>query len=251
MGIFGFGKNNNGNSNSNITVDTRKEEAIIKLDTRKEVLNLCLEKNNLSKTKARVGVAMDYSGSMRDEFKNGLVQDTIERLFPIALEFDDNGELDFWLFENGCRRLDSVDRNNFYSYVDYIMSKRYSMGGTAYAPVMKDILKKYMKEEPSNVPTFIIFITDGDNSDKRETDAVIRESSKYNIFWQFVGLDSNGYEEFKYLRKLDDLSGRDIDNTSFIKMKNIRKMKDDEVYNSLIGEFPDWLKEAKNKGILK
>lgn len=249
MGIFGFGKNNN--NNNNMTANTKKEEAIIKLDTRKQVLTLCLEKNNLSKTKARVGVAMDYSGSMRDEFQNGLVQDTIERLFPIALEFDDNGELDFWLFENGYKRLDSVNKNNFYSYVDYIMSKKYSMGGTQYAPVMNDILKKYIKEEPSDIPTFIIFITDGDNSDKKQTDEVIRESSKHNIFWQFVGLDSDGYAEFNYLRKLDNLSERDIDNTSFVKMENIRKIKDETIYNSLIGEFPDWLVEAKNKGILK
>lgn len=253
MGIFGFGKGN-GESKSvggGLNLDIKKE-AELKLDTRKQVLNLCLDKNGLTNVKARVGIAMDYSGSMRDEFRNGLVQDTIERLFPIALNFDDNGELDFWLFENGCRRLESVDRNNFYNYVDdYILSKRYSMGGTEYAPVMRDILKKYIKEEPSDTPTFIIFITDGDNSDKRATDEVIRESANHNIFWQFVGLDSNGYEEFKYLRKLDDLSGRKIDNTSFVKMVDIRKIKDEAVYDSLIGEFPDWLKEAKNKGILR
>ena len=74
-------------------------------------------KTNMANHIARVAVAMDYSGSMSGMFKSGMVQDVITRLLPIALKFDDNGELESWLFSEDYERLSSVTMSNYENYV--------------------------------------------------------------------------------------------------------------------------------------
>lgn len=58
---------------------------------------------------------MDYSGSMSNLFRNGSVQETVSRLLPIALRFDDNGELESWLFSNGSERLAAVTKRQLFN----------------------------------------------------------------------------------------------------------------------------------------
>lgn len=197
---------------------------------------------NLTKHCAKVAVVLDYSGSMRNLYKTGEVQKVLNRLMPIALKFDDNGELDLWIFHEGYHRIASMDINNYSDFIQKeITEKKYKFGATCYAPVLEDILKKYIEEEKdtSNIPTFVIFITDGANSDKGKTNKVIRESSNHNIFIQFVGI---GQEKFEYLEKLDDLDGRPVDNTGFIRVKDISVTYGENLYNLLLDQYPDWLK---------
>ena len=196
-------------------------------------------KIDMSKHTARVALAMDYSGSMDWLYDNGSVQKTITRLLPIALKFDDNGELECWLFSNGKERLKAVNKENYSDYVKKVMKKaRMFMGGTNYAPVLTEMVRYYKDIEPSDIPAFIIFITDGANSDRGETDSIIRELSEYNIFVQFVGI---GDEKFTYLKSLDDLSGRKHDNTGFVAVEDMNKMTDQELYTELLRQYKDWL----------
>lgn len=228
-------------------VEAKPVTTSMKIDMSKSAENLNNVLIDMSKTSkidmtkhtARVALAMDYSGSMEYLFDNGSVQDVITRLLPIALKFDDNGELESWLFSNDCDRLKAVNKNNYENYVKKVMKKsKMYMGGTNYAPVLKDMVRYYKDLEPSEVPAFIIFITDGENWDCDETDAIVRELSNYNMFVQFVGI---GNERFSYLKKLDDLSGRKNDNTGFIKVSSIAKMDDTELYTELLKQYKDWL----------
>ena len=75
-----------------------KTEADQLLDMRKDLVKLNLEKFNLTSQPARVGFVFDDSGSMEHLFNNGTVQAILEKIFPIALNFDDNGAADSWLF---------------------------------------------------------------------------------------------------------------------------------------------------------
>lgn len=196
-------------------------------------------KINMTKHNAQVALVEDYSGSMNGLFKNGAVQRVVTRLLPIALKFDDNGELESWLFSNGSEKLTSVTADNYKDYVKEVMLRaNMRMGGTEYAPVLRDVVKFY-KNRVSTMPAFIIFITDGDNWDEHETDAIVRELSNYNIFVQFVGIgtDSN----FNYLRKLDNLSGRKHDNTGFIAVADMDKLTDEQLYTELLRQYNDWL----------
>ena len=196
-------------------------------------------KIDMTKHTARVALAMDYSGSMDWLYDNGSVQETISRLLPIALRFDDNGELESWLFSNGAERLKAANADNYSSYVKNVMKKAHMyMGGTNYAPVLKEMVTYYKDIEPSEIPAFIIFITDGENSDTFATNAVIKELSEYNIFVQFIGI---GDEDFDYLKSLDDMKGRKHDNTGFTAVKDMNKMSDEQLYTEILRQYKDWL----------
>lgn len=241
-----FGKKD---KETNTTLNLSKEEKLQTLDLRKNmVLNLTKTSEELNNLTSRVALVLDYSGSMSRLYNNGTVQSVVERIFPLAVNFDDNQELDIWIFSNGFHRLSGVTKENFYGYVkEEIMNSRYRMGGTEYAPVMNDVYNKYIKEEPvNNMPSYVIFITDGDNSDKRQTTQEITTVSKYPIFWQFVGIGNSSME---FLEKLDDMDGRYIDNANFFRIKDIDTINDEDLYKKLLNEYPSWLKEAKNKNI--
>lgn len=217
-----------------------KEESLNLLDLRKEQLNmLCLEKPILINKPTRVAVVMDYSGSMENLYRNGTVQAVLERLLPIAMKFDDNGEMELWIFSNDCRRMENITLKNYYGYVQkYILNSNYWMGGTEYAPVMQDVVRKYITEEPAALPNYVIFITDGENSDRDKATAQIIQSSYYPIFWQFVGI---GNASFRFLKTLDDMDGRYVDNANFFELNDILRVSDEELYRRVLAEYPTWL----------
>ena len=195
--------------------------------------------NNLNDKKARVVFCIDKSGSMCNMYYNGEVQRIVERLFPVALKFDDDGKMECYSFNMYAKRHHDIDINNIRGYVDDNISCE---GGTNYCPVMRSVA------EISNVPTYIIFITDGDNEDKNASREFIKEISDKPIFWKFIGI---GNERFTFLEELDDMSGRIIDNADFVKIKDISKISDDELYKLLMQEFSEWWTEAEKKGIIK
>lgn len=240
MGLFSkmLGTNDAGAQASIATPVVSLEKSKISLD--KTLVNLSKgSKVDLTKHQARVGMVLDYSGSMRGLYSSGAVQRVITRLLPLAIRFDDDGKLESWLFANGCKQLDSVSERNYANYVNLVVSNsRFSMGGTEYAPVLKSVRKYYVEQEPSSLPAFVVFITDGDNSDHEPTDEIVRLLSKDNLFVQFVGI---GGSSFKYLEKLDDLSGRERDNTGFIKVRDMDRMSDEELYTELLKQYKDWL----------
>ena len=226
-----------------------KEESQSLLDLRKDKVELCLQKNKLLDAKARVAVVLDYSGSMRELCQNGIVQATLERLLPIALNFDDNDAMEVWIFENSYRRLPDVTLQNYYGYVDReILRKGFRMGGTNYAPVMKDVVEKYIMEKPEPIADYVIFITDGDCSDRTEAKEELIRNSKTPIFWQFVGV---GSARFDFLQRLDEMSGRYVDNANFFVLNDVLEVSDDEIYDRLLAEFPSWLKQPKVEEMIR
>lgn len=238
MGLFGkiFGKENTPvvETHNDININESKE------NLNKVLVNLSKEsKVDLTKHTARVALATDYSGSMLGVFDNGSLQRTVSRLLPIALKFDNNGELESWLFSNGYKSLAVVTEDNYKNYVKNVMQKSgMSMGGTEYAPVLRDMVRYYKDVEPSETPAFIIFITDGENEDKSRTNEIILELSKYNIFVQFIGI---GREKFEYLRQLDNLKGRKHDNTGFTAVEDMDKLNDEQLYTEILRQYKEWL----------
>lgn len=238
MGFFGkvFRKEDapSVNTHNEININESKE------NLNKVLINLSKESEvDLTKHTARVALATDYSGSMSRAFHDGSLQRTISRLLPIALKFDDNGELESWLFSNGYKSLAAVSKSNYEKYVKNVMLKSgMSMGGTEYAPVLRDMVRYYKDVESSETPTFIIFITDGENEDKSGTNEIILELSKYNIFVQFIGI---GREKFEYLKQLDNLKGRKHDNTGFTAVEDMDKLNDEQLYTEILRQYKDWL----------
>lgn len=108
MNIFNFKRNKkNGRGVEVINEESNNRQTILelkkeKINLRKEKINtICLTKKefiNIEKTKFDVVVVLDCSGSTSNLFKNGTIQNILEKLLPISLKFDDDGELDVWLF---------------------------------------------------------------------------------------------------------------------------------------------------------
>lgn len=247
MGLLSKIFGGNSNSSKSVADITSATPTTGKIDMSKSSENLDKVLINMSKDKkidmtkhtARVALAMDYSGSMGRMFRSGAVQDVVTRLLPIALRFDDNGELESWLFSDDHERLDAVTTKNYKNYVQKeMLNSCMYMGGTSYAPVLKDIVKHYKDIEPSTIPAFVIFITDGENFDTKETDRIVKELSNYNMFVQFIGI---GDEDFKYLKSLDDMKGRKHDNTGFTAVKDMSRMTDEELYTEILRQYKDWL----------
>lgn len=226
-------------------------------------LDKSLAKLNLSKTQARVGVCLDYSGSMRgmyqdtivighknnskkgllgklfsdDEIKISYIQKLLLRLMPLALRFDDNGELDCWSFTDSFLSLEPMTLDNFANYVNEEVKTQGKFGGTSYQPVLTDVVNYY--DDNNEIPAFVLFLTDGECADShRKLDEYMRSISQKNIFIQFIGL---GNSSFKYLEHLDDLQGRLVDNTGFLKVSDFDSLNDNELYELLLKEFKNWL----------
>lgn len=209
---------------------------------------------------ARVILVLDYSGSMNSLYRNGTIQNTLSRLAPLGLTFDDNGAIEVYLFQNDCKKLSDLTLQNYADYKSKVIDKSgYSMGGTNYAPVIEAVLTDTGKRTPGETrsgflgikkasepvlkktgeTTLVMFVTDGDNDDKPQTDAIVRDSSKTDAFIQFIGI---GDAKFNYLKKLDDLDGRDTDNTGFTNLANLNDIGDEELYRIILEEFANWTK---------
>ena len=246
----------------------------IDLSKKVEAARIVLEKKNILGVQADVVFAIDKSGSMWEEYNDGTVQELVTRMLGIAMNIDPNKSVDVYQFNSGSQHIGLATESN---YANFVREKRMSVdGGTNYAPVMKQIIAEHgtplkgnvdpvkrkglfgglfkkKAVEPTNPivakknPLLVIFITDGSNFDEAEAEKVIYEAAEQPIFWQFVGI---GNEKFEFLKKLDDLAGRYIDNADFFPVKDIKKASDEELYNSLLTEFPKWLEEAKTKGLV-
>ena len=196
--------------------------------------------------KAQVGFVLDVSKSMYPLYRDGIMQNVLERILALAMNFDDDSKLDAFVFGTTAVELKPVRADDFEDYVRReIMEKHKINQATRYATALELIKEKYKK---SKQPVFILFLTDGNNSDKKPSEALIKELSFYPVFFQFIGI---GREEFTFLNKLDDLDGRFVDNAGFMHVNDISAISDDELYERLLNEFPTWLSEAKKRNLYK
>ena len=216
-----------------------------------------VKKKHLEDINACVVLVMDISNSMRKTYADGTVQEIVNKILPIAVQFDEEGELDFWYYGSIFQRRPPVSLENYKNAVPSDWEDLMSLlgGGTEAQLVMQDVMDEY---EYYNLPVYVIFITDGGFFEKEEMEQILIDASKMPIFWQFVGIGkgNNGFWGFLYgvnnynvLKKLDKLEGRYVDNTGFFAIDDFRSVSESELYSRLLDKFPSWLKEAKSKNI--
>ncbi|PQJ71321.1 hypothetical protein BTO01_08540 [Vibrio jasicida] len=217
-----------------------------------------LKKNNLIDLKARVAFVLDCSGSMASQFRKGYVQAVLERIAVLAVQFDDNMSLDFWAFSDNHKKYDDVTLDNLDNYIQMLTNKE-SRGflsrafggivaelgiGNNEPPVMEEVIDFYAD---SKIPAYVIFITDGGIYKNELIENIVRESASKPLFWKFVGLGGSNYG---VLETLDDMDGRIVDNADFFSIDNFSSLKDGELYDQLLDEFPCWVQQAKSNDII-
>ena len=239
-------------------IDLRKKNVLDKVSsqapqlidlTKKSLISL--EKKNLLELKARVGLVLDRSGSMHQQYKQGDVQKVIERVLPLALNFDDDGAFECWAFGAKTIRLDDVSLANVKKYIETTNRgwKKWDIGAAInYEPQAIEQVIDYYGRFNDGIPTYIVFISDGGVHENRKITRLISDAAKLPIFWQFIGIGGSNYG---VLEKLDDMTGRVVDNCNFFSLDNITQLPDEQLYDLLLAEFPDWIKAAKQKQILR
>ena len=209
-------------------------------------LRVELERNELLTITARVALVMDMSGSMAPSYGDGTVQKIINKILPVAVQFDDDGELDFWFFGKTCEHRPAVNLQNYTQAVPpdwFELMKKLGYVNTE-PVVMREIIEKYRTSE---IPAYIIFVTDGDVHHEAEIKGTLAQASFMPIFWQFVGVRGKNYG---VLEELDTMAGRFVDNANFFALDDFNTVTNEDFYSRLLAEFPLWLRSAKSGGML-
>nr|WP_279164419.1 VWA domain-containing protein [Rhodococcus erythropolis] len=223
-----------------------------KLDLRKrEVAKVLLTKGG-NGIRARVVLVIDKTGSMAKQYRTRVVHRVVERMVPVAIQLDDDGKLEPYLYAVSFVKLPEISVHDAEEWSDTYLHLRGSHGGFNYdkigaanreVPIMTEILSGLTR---GSAPTLVLFFTDGGFSERKEITKLMREASGLPAFWQFVGI---GKANFGVLEKLDDLDGRVVDNAGFFALDDIDTVDDAQLYTRLLSEFPDWHKAAVAAGI--
>ena len=229
-----------------------------------------LKKVGLDQHRAKVCLVLDISGSMGGLYRQGLVQQFAERILALGCKFDDDGEIDVFLFGRNVHQVAAMGLHNWTGYVRTIIDRHPLEGDTRYGAAMEAVRRHYFPDVDggerraplrSALPVYVMFVTDGGTSDKALAERQLRWASYEPIFWQFMGIGKGrkskskvlanyADSDFPFLEKLDELSGRLIDNANFFSVSSPDEHSDAELYDLLMTEYPGWLKLAQASGLL-
>ncbi len=229
-----------------------------------------LEKRGLGEHTARVALCLDVSASMVGLFRAGAVERLAQRVLALGLRFDDDGEVDVFLFGKDGHVAPPMTLANAGRYISDLKFR--FEGGTQYAKALTLVREHYfgssgkrLTPHREQLPVYLMFVTDGATFDQAETERQLRWASHEPLFVQFMGIGEDSRPrrgrllksggEFDFLHSLDDLSGRLLDNAAFFAVSRERLMGrtpigDDELFSLMMAEYPDWLPQARAKGLL-
>lgn len=217
--------------------------------TKKSLIQL--EKKNLLDVQARVALVLDASGSMNHQYHNGDVQKVVDRLMPLAINFDNDGRFECWAFAQYTTQLDDVTLSNVNQFIETTKRgwRNWQVGAriNEEIPAIEAVIN-YYQQFNDGVPVYVLFISDGGVGSGRQMQKVLTQAAMLPIFWQFVGIGGRNYG---VLEKLDDMTGRIVDNCNFFALDRITSISDERLYELLLEEFPSWLNEAKVKGVIR
>jgi hypothetical protein len=232
-----------------ITPDTIQDHAP-ELVSLVKAAGVSLTKRGLNTEHADVYLVLDHSGSMDDHYAAGDVQHLAEQSLGLAANLDDDGTVPVVFFQSRAYDPMEVRIGSHRGAVDNLRrTGGITWGGTRYAPAMRKVMDAH---RGSTTPAFVIFQTDGACTDAADTQLVLREASNLPIFWQFIGFGPQESGEFAFLRGLDTMRGRTVDNAGFFAVgRNPRRMTDADLYDRLLAEYPTWLAAARAAGIVR
>jgi len=211
------------------------------LNLRKQQVAVVLTKHRASGLRCRVVLVLDVSGSTGSLYRNGVFARAVERVAPVAAQVDDGAEMQAWAMGAEARRLDDITIATLPDWIDEYARKRFTEAGgwNNEAATIEDVAR-FVRENPLDVPTLVLFFHDGGVTDNRGTERAVRAVAGDPVFWQFIGL---GRSDYGVLQRLDTLTGRPHDNTGFFALDDIDRVPDAELYERLLAEFPSWMRD--------
>lgn len=213
----------------------------------------------------RTKLAVDKSGSMENEFQDGLVDRTIALFTGAALKFDDDGKLEMGFFNHGMTLTADAEASDNGNYLRRV--RQQAGGGTAYAPIIEAFEGRRVPAAPAPAPekkgflsalfgrgksapapaenpndsefrSYVGIITDGDAGDERKFEAELAKTSG-DTFYQFIAIGTG-----VTTRYLTGVAER-YPHVAFLHIPQPKKVTDDEFYELLCNDkFAAWIKSA-------
>ena len=212
---------------------------------------------------------------MSSLYSAGKIQRLAEKILALGCRFDDNAAIDIFLFGINSYYAGDMTIENFPNFIHHIL-KRYPLeGGTYYGRVMQEIRNFYFPDSrdgsryapiSADKPVYVMFVTDGATTDESATKQQLQWSSYEPLFWQFMAIGKSRKDvkrkgvggwfaratasDFSFLEQLDEMGDRHLDNADFFSVEDPESIADEELYDLLTTEYPNWVKSARLKNLL-
>ncbi|MBT3149651.1 VWA domain-containing protein [Streptomyces sp. CHD11] len=233
---------------------TKVEETAPALVSLYKTAGVSLAEHGLDGLRAAVYLVVDYSGSMKPYYRDGSVQALADRVLGLAAHLDDDGTVPVVFFSTDVDAVTDIALGGHRGRIERIVSGLGHMGRTSYHLAMDAVIDHYL-DSGSTDPALVVFQTDGGPVNKLAAEKYLCKAARLPLFWQFIGFGDPHSRQFDYLRRLDDLAvpaKRVVDNAGFFHAgANPGEVTDAELYDQLVGEFPEWLAEARSQGIVR
>lgn len=213
-----------------------------------------LRKQGLDGLRAAVYLVVDHSGSMRPYYDDGSVQTLADRVLSLSAHLDDDGRVPVVFFSTDVDAVTDIALGSHAGSIERIVAGLGHMGRTSYHLAMDAVIDHYL-DSGATAPALVVFQTDGGPISRPAAERYLCKAAKLSLFWQFVGFGDPGSRQFDFLRKLDELAvpgKRIVDNAGFFHAgADPRRVCDTDLYDRLVGEFPQWLAAARAAGIVR
>jgi hypothetical protein len=228
-----------------------------------------LEKRGLGEHTARVALCLDISGSMATLYRSGKIQALVERVLAVGVRFDDDGQVDCFLFGKHVHQPGPIGIDNVHNYTGAMLRRHSLEPSTNYGLAMQRVREHYFGSSQLRfapfgqpLPVYVMFVTDGDQ---------VIASSFEPLFWQFmaigrspdaVDMQRSGAarrppmgrgrgSDFSFLEELDDMGGRFLDNADFFAVTDPANLTDEQLFDLMAAEYPGWLAQARARGLTR
>ncbi len=209
-----------------------------------------LSRHGLDDARAKVALCLDHSGSMREVYARGQVQALAERVLALATQLDDDGAVDVFFFGTQAWYAGELGLADYRGAVDRLRAG-HRLGQTDYAGAVRAVLDHHdlrVGAPAAELPVFVLFLTDGAPTSRSAAERELRAAAECPVFWKFLSI---GKEEIPFLQKLDDLTGRRVDNADYQAVVDLDDVKDQQLFDLLLVEYREWLTAARGARLLQ
>lgn len=252
-----------------VTMDKRVEAATVSLTKAAQRAT-----TDLGDVTAQVTLEVDHSLSMDELYRNGTVQEVVERALALSMTgLDDDKIVPVTFFDDRAYEpIEVTDDRAVYARVVDDFRRKHRMGGTRYAPAIDHALGaskrgRFRKgpDERDAPPNLHLFVTDGAPSDAAATQQRLIDARSRPHFFQIVVVGGNAgalafcqhlndhltepTEGCQWCRGYPHAAAAGIDNVGVFECRDPKALSDEQFFDGVVNEFfPTWLPAARAAG---